>query len=118
MTKDYGSMACEACAPGAPQAALAEVDAFLKDHPGWERAMVDGIPRVRRSYRFPDFRSALAFADAVGALAETQGHHPALLVEWGGATVSWWTHKIQGIHVNDLIMAARTDAAYAAARAA
>ena len=45
----------------------------------------------------------------VGALAEKEGHHPALLAEWGRVTVTWWTHKIRGLHRNDFIMAAKTD---------
>ena len=53
------------------------------------------------------------FTNKVGALAEQQGHHPALLTEWGSVTVSWWTHKIGGIHKNDLIMGAKTDLLYA-----
>ena len=52
------------------------------------------------------------FANAIGGAAEEQGHHPALLVEWGKVTVSWWTHAIGGLHRNDFIMAARTDALY------
>lgn len=50
----------------------------------------------------------------VGALAEAQGHHPALITEWGRVTVCWWTHKIGGLHRNDFIMAARTDTLAAA----
>jgi 4a-hydroxytetrahydrobiopterin dehydratase len=45
----------------------------------------------------------------VGEQAEEEGHHPALLTEWGKVTVTWWTHKIGGLHHNDFIMAARTD---------
>jgi 4a-hydroxytetrahydrobiopterin dehydratase len=48
----------------------------------------------------------------VGELAEEQGHHPALLTEWGKVTVTWWTHKIKGLHRNDFIMAAKTDKLY------
>ena len=48
----------------------------------------------------------------VGELAEEEGHHPALLTEWGRTTVTWWTHKIRGLHRNDFIMAAKTDELY------
>lgn len=53
--------------------------------------------------------SVLAFTNQVGQLAEEQGHHPAILLEYGKVTVRWWTHKINGLHRNDFIMAARTD---------
>lgn len=71
------------------------------------------VRKLRHSFRFPDFAAALAFTDAVGAAAEESGHHPALLTEWGRVTVTWWTHKIRGLHRNDVIMAARTDVLYA-----
>ena len=61
-------------------------------------------------FHFPNFADALAFTNRVGALAETEGHHPALLTEWGRVTVSWWTHQVRGLHRNDFIMAAKTDA--------
>jgi 4a-hydroxytetrahydrobiopterin dehydratase len=59
--------------------------------------------------RSPINRAALAFTDRIGALAEAEGHHPALLTEWGKVRVEWWTHKIGGLHRNDFIMAAKTD---------
>jgi 4a-hydroxytetrahydrobiopterin dehydratase len=45
----------------------------------------------------------------VGQIAEEEGHHPSILTEWGRVTVTWWTHKIKGLHRNDFIMAAKTD---------
>ncbi len=57
-----------------------------------------------------NFKQALQLTNQIGAIAEQEGHHPAILTEWGGrVTVSWWTHKIGGLHVNDFIMAAKTD---------
>jgi 4a-hydroxytetrahydrobiopterin dehydratase len=75
----------------------------------WDLVEVDGVSRLRRDFEFPDFAAALAFTNLVGALAEAEGHHPALLTEWGRVTVSWWTHKIRGLHRNDFVMAAKTD---------
>lgn len=65
---------------------------------------------LQRFYFFSDFKSALAFSQCVGEEAEIMGHHPAILTEWGKVTVTWWTHAIGGLHRNDFIMAARTDA--------
>ena len=81
--------------------------------PEWELAEVDGVKRLRRVFAFDDFASALEFTNRVGAAAEEEGHHPALLTEWGRVTVSWWTHKIKGLHRNDFVMAAKTDQLYA-----
>jgi len=56
-----------------------------------------------------EFCAALDFTNTVGGLAEEEGHHPAILTEYGKVTVVWWTHKIKGLHRNDFIMAAKTD---------
>ncbi len=106
----FESMTCEACRAGAPAATAEERAAFLAAHPGWAVVEVGGEEQVLRVFSFPDFRAALAFTVRVGELAELENHHPALLTEWGRVTVRWWTHKIRGLHRNDLILAARTDA--------
>ncbi|KAK0526141.1 hypothetical protein OC835_005394 [Tilletia horrida] len=71
------------------------------------------IPALERTFLFRNFRHALAFTNAVGEVAEKEGHHPALLTEWGSVRVAWWTHVIGGLHRNDFIMAAKTDAVFA-----
>jgi 4a-hydroxytetrahydrobiopterin dehydratase len=102
-------MQCVACRRDAPQATAAEIAGYLPQIPAWQIVEQDGIPRLTRVFTFPDFASALAFTNRVGALAEQEGHHPALLTEWGRVTVTWWTHKIRGLHRNDFIAAAKTD---------
>jgi 4a-hydroxytetrahydrobiopterin dehydratase len=67
--------------------------------------------QLEKQYRFDDFQQALAFTQTVGEIAEAEGHHPALLTEWGKVTVTWWSHEMRGLHRNDFIMAARTDQA-------
>jgi 4a-hydroxytetrahydrobiopterin dehydratase len=100
---------CVACRRDAPTVTAAEAAQLRAEVPHWELVEIDGVPRLRREFAFDDFARALAFTDAVGALAEEEGHHPALLTEWGRVRVDWWTHKIRGLHRNDFIMAAKTD---------
>lgn len=100
---------CEACRAGAPRVTPEEAADLRRQVPEWELAEIDGIPRLERTYRFSNFVEALAFTNRVGELAEEEGHHPAILTEWGRVKVSWWTHKIRGLHRNDFIMAAKTD---------
>ncbi len=107
------SAVCEPCRGGAPRLNDNEIASLHDQIPSWQVVERDGIKRVERAFTFPDFASALAFTNRVGELAEAEGHHPAILTEWGKVTVSWWTHKIGGLHRNDLIMAAKTDQAYA-----
>jgi 4a-hydroxytetrahydrobiopterin dehydratase len=77
--------------------------------PDWQIIERDGIRQLERVFRLKDFAQALEFTNKVGALAEAEGHHPAVLTQWGSVTVTWWTHKIRGLHRNDFIMAAKTD---------
>ncbi len=103
---------CEACNQDAPRVEGDELSTLLAEIPEWRHESVDGIPRLSRDYAFRNFVEALAFTNAVGGIAEEQGHHPALLTEWGSVRVSWWTHTIKGVHRNDFVMAAKTDRLY------
>ena len=105
-------MRCEACQPGAPQVTEAEMRELLPQIPDWRVVEEGGVPRLTRTFTFPDFASALAFTNRVGEVAESEQHHPLITTEWGKVTVQWWTHKIGGLHRNDFIMAAKTDAVY------
>lgn len=105
---------CVACRPGAPAVAGADRAALLAQLPGWRVVTHAGVDRLEHVFTFPDFAAALAFTNAIGALAEAEQHHPALLTEWGRVTVGWWTHAIGGLHRNDFVMAAKTSAAYEA----
>jgi len=101
---------CEPCRSGAEPLAGEELERLRSQLPEWQIVEQAGVRRLHREFRFRNFVAALAFTNRVGELAETAGHHPALLTEWGRVTVQWWTHKIGGLHRNDFIMAARTDA--------
>lgn len=105
---------CTACRKDAPRLTDAEIETMRHEVPEWRIEQRDGIPILERAFLFPDFAEAMRFARRVGELAEQEGHHPALLIEWGKVTVSWWTHKIRGLHRNDFIMAAKTDRLYEA----
>ena len=106
---DLTAQTCDACRPDAPTVTPEERKQLHAEVPDWAIIERDGIPQLSRSFGFPDFAEAIAFTDEIGALAEDEGHHPALLTEWGRVTVTWWTHKIRGLHQNDFIMAAKTD---------
>lgn len=112
MAETLAKGVCEPCRKGAPPVTAQEIAELRPQIPDWELLEVDGVPRLVREYTFEDFAQALVFTNRVGALAEEQGHHPAILTEWGRVTVSWWTHKILNLHRNDFIMAARTDDVY------
>ena len=103
---------CVACRRGAPQVTAEEIAELQPQIPAWILEERQGIPQLERVYTFKNFVQALSFTNKVGTIAEDEGHHPALLTEWGRVTVTWWTHKIKGLHRNDFIMAAKTDKLY------
>ncbi len=102
-------MRCTACRGVDPPLGDAEIEELRARVPEWRLVERDGIKRLERAFAFDDSGRALAFTNEVGERAEEEGHHPALLTEWGRVTVTWWTHKIGGLHRNDFIMAAKTD---------
>ncbi|MGF1537352.1 MAG: 4a-hydroxytetrahydrobiopterin dehydratase [Elainellaceae cyanobacterium] len=100
---------CTPCEGNVDKISNEEAAKLKSQIPEWEMVEVDGEKRLERVFEFSDFQSALEFTNQVGQIAEQEGHHPALLTEWGKVTVTWWTHAINGLHQNDFIMAAKTD---------
>ncbi len=86
-----------------------DIAKYMPQLPGWQITVMAGINHLEKIYKFKNFEQALQFTNKVGAIAEQENHHPAILTEWGQVTVVWWTHKIAGLHVNDFIMAAKTE---------
>jgi 4a-hydroxytetrahydrobiopterin dehydratase len=107
---DLSKQTCEACRRDAPRLTEEEIAELGPVIPEWTLVEVDSIKRLTRTFSFDNFADALDFTNRVGAIAESEAHHPAILTEWGRVNVSWWTHKIRGLHKNDFIMAAKTDA--------
>ncbi|MCC5856455.1 MAG: 4a-hydroxytetrahydrobiopterin dehydratase [Idiomarina sp.] len=107
---DLKDMKCEACQAGAPQVTDEELRELMKAIPDWVPESRDGVLQLERVYKFKNFKQAWAFSNKIAQLAEDEFHHPSLLLEWGKLTVTWWSHAIKGLHKNDFIMAAKTDA--------
>jgi 4a-hydroxytetrahydrobiopterin dehydratase len=101
---------CTACRRDSPRVTDAEIAELRPQIPEWALIEREGIPRLERVFRFSNFADAVAFTNRIAALAEDEGHHPAILTEWGRVTVTLWTHKIRALHRNDFVMAAKIDA--------
>ena len=100
---------CEACNADAPKVSDDELASLMREIPEWTPVSDDGVMMLRREFKFKNFRKALEFTNKVGEIAEAEKHHPEIITEWGKATVTWWTHAINGLHKNDFVMAAKTD---------
>jgi len=82
------------------------VDTFLAQHRGWERNQTGAIAK---SFKFPDFASALGFVVRVGCYAERKDHHPDVELSWGRARIAWSTHDAGGVTELDVAAAEATD---------
>lgn len=103
---------CGPCRGDVPPLRDEEIAELHAEVPQWRVFEHENVKRLERVFKFRDFGAALEFTNRVGRLAEQQGHHPAILLEWGRATVTWWTHAIGGLQQNDFVMAAKTDEVY------
>ncbi len=106
---DFAGMHCTAITATTPRLTDQEIGEYQARLPDWEIYTRDGEPRLEKVFQFKDFNQALDFTNRVANAANQEDHHPAILTEWGRVTVTWWTHRIHGLHMNDFIMAAKTD---------
>lgn len=98
---------CVPCHGGLAPLTLEEAAGYLGFVESWD--IVEEGKCIVRSFKFDDFKNALAFVDAVGELAESEGHHPDITFGWGYCTILFTTHAIKGLHENDFIMAAKVN---------
>jgi len=108
MADDLSSKVCSACSGDEdPLKAIESVQNMEEINDDWE--LVDNH-HIVREFEFKDFQEALDFVNKVGDIAEEQGHHPIINdFTWGKASIKLFTHKIDGLHENDFIMASRID---------
>lgn len=106
MAEALADKKCVPCRGGTPALKGAELEKLHSSVPDWQ--VVDEH-HLHREFRFPDFKQALDFVNRVGAIAESEGHHPDILLSWGKAGIAIWTHKIDGLTESDFILAAKID---------
>ena len=100
---------CEACTIDAPLVSESEAKVLLLELDGWVIENDSGINQLIKTYKFSNYAESLDFSNKVADLAESEDHHPKIVLEYGNVEVSWWSHKIKGLHKNDFICAAKTD---------
>ena len=105
MAANLADKTCIPCRGGIPPLEASAAKQLLSQAPSL--TLMDDAHRIERTFRFPDFKGAIAFVNKVGELAEAEGHHPDIHFGWGYVTVSMHTHKIKGLHENDFIIAAK-----------
>jgi 4a-hydroxytetrahydrobiopterin dehydratase len=81
----------------------------------WMQVEHDGVAALRRAFAFPDWAAALAFVNAVGAIADAQDHHPLVELTWGRVVLTVWSHDAGGLTARDTRFCAAVNALPAAA---
>ncbi|MEP0804939.1 MAG: 4a-hydroxytetrahydrobiopterin dehydratase [Chloroflexota bacterium] len=109
---DLASGKCVPCRGGEAPLTDAEITNLMPHIPQWQLVEQDGILRLQRIFKFKNYAQAVDFTNKLAAVAEAEDHHPLIILEWGRVTVQWWTHVVKGLHKNDFIMAAKTDALF------
>jgi 4a-hydroxytetrahydrobiopterin dehydratase len=114
---DLATQSCVSFSPSSKEAPKSpsnnELAEYLQQLVGWQ--VVPGtdannaLQKLEKTFSFDNYQQSMDFTNRVAELAEAEDHHPALLTEWGKVRVTWWTHAIGGLHLNDFICAAKTD---------
>lgn len=105
--KNLNKKECKPCSGKTPPLKAEEIRQLAQKLPnGWE---IIEDKKLQKRFKFRNFKEALAFTNKVGDVAESQQHHPDILLSWGKVNVSFMTHKIDGLSENDFIMAAKVD---------
>jgi len=103
---ELASEHCEACEKGTPPLSEEEAAQLGTRAPQWQR---EGNQRLRREFKFANFRDAFGFVARVALVAESEGHHPDIELGWGRAQFDLTTHAASGLTRNDFVMAAKID---------
>jgi 4a-hydroxytetrahydrobiopterin dehydratase len=99
---------CESCEGLDAAMGEGEAQELLDELPDW--VLSDDARRISQEFSFRDFKDAMLFTNAVGWMAEAQGHHPDMELGWGRVRVTWTTHALGGLSRNDFICAAKVQA--------
>ena len=107
LKQELAARSCVACRRGEPAMTPDAVAQLLPAVPEW--ALAEDGPRIVRRFVRRNFADAFTLVARIAAIAEAADHHPDLGLGWGYVTASLQTHAIQGLHLNDFIVAARID---------
>ena len=111
MPQELADHECEACSSDDEPLTEDEYEEYLAELDTAVWTVIDDH-HLEGNYELEDFRDALEFTYEVGELAEEEWHHPDIHLAWGEVTIEMWTHKIDGLHKTDFVMAARMDRMY------
>jgi len=99
---------CVPCEGGVPPLEQDEVEELLTEVNNWD-FIDESPPKIQKEYKFKDFKESMEFVNNVAELAESEGHHPNIDINYNRVNIVLYTHAIDGLHENDFILAAKVD---------
>ena len=105
---DLTGKKCEACTIDAPLVNLVDYPDLLKELEDWS-IVEESINKLVKTYNFANYADSVSFTNKIADLADSEDHHPKIVLEWHSVKLEWWSHKIKGLHLNDFICAAKSD---------
>lgn len=98
---------CVPCQGGIPPLNKDQVKLLIKElDSGWE---VSKNRKIKKEFQFNEYSDAILFTNKVAALSEKEGHHPYIHINYKQVVIILFTHKINGLHENDFILASKCD---------
>ena len=107
MSIELKNQKCEACSGNTPQVDEKKISEHLSKLDNW--SVNDKKKMIYKKFNFKTFKQALNFTNKVGDLADLEGHHPDVSLGWGYSLIMLHTHAINGLSINDFILAAKID---------
>lgn len=107
MTMELKNQKCQACSGNTPKFDEKQISDNLSKLDNW--SVNDEQKMIYKKFNFKTFKQALNFTNKVGEIADLEGHHPDISLGWGYSLVMLHTHAIQGLSINDFIIAAKID---------
>ncbi len=105
---ELASLKCVPCRGGVPPMEQEKVKLMLDAVSGWTKSAGD-VDKIEKLFKFKNFKEAMVFVNKVAEIAEEEGHHPDIFIQWNKVTLTLWTHAINGLFDNDFILAAKID---------
>lgn len=110
MSSELLKKKCIPCESGVNPFTDVEARNYMADVPGWELDFEEGVGKIWKKYKFKDFIGAINFVNKVAEIAEEEGHHPVIKINYNKVKLTNTTHAINGLSENDFILAAKIDA--------
>lgn len=105
---ELSSQHCVPCEGKIPAMSEDNEDTYIQQIKGWE-LLREGTHKIRKEFKFEDFKEAMAFVNKIAAIAESEGHHPDIYIYYNKVVLELFTHAVKGLFQNDFIMASKID---------